>query len=737
MLRTATVTDVYRGYVDVQVGGSAQITRALPVVGGTGCLRRGDTVLLKEADGVLYAQSLCTGAVAGGAPASTTRMQHVPGVDEALCLNKIMLVHADRTCVTEYEPDDSGFNEALTAAVAGDLVWLPPGELELSSQKTVPDGVTVSGCGMESTTIKLEDSHDANIKMLSIGSNVTIEDLEIDANYTNQSSGYSYPIDAVSKTNLTVRRCRFKDGRTVFLDLDECSEILVHECEFELGSYETCIEVYNSTTKGRNFQITNNRFLDNNTVYTCGVYLDGDSLPATLDAANIKNVVVRGNTWEATGGDKEGYLVEADYVSGMVIDGNALQGAGILYAYDCCEVVVSSNCALCEDAYGVSFDTSHIYTDGIFSQWIAVCDNIIKDAGYGVLIEGPSKSGIDRNDSDDEAGAHQAWVVISGNFVEVHDPVWDIGIAVHDCSFSVISGNVVKDGWVGIELSEVQADAIWQCSVVGNVVTAGSEYSTAISIGLAHDCLVAGNYVARCGADGISVWGERNYVAGNYVIESGQEDTDGNNIEIGHSDDCVVARNAVSQGGLTVKTRDGIYVQNDCNDIILHDNTFPGGGGSRADVHDLGSGTMWGNMQSARAELTGDFTHSSTGSWVAASWDAESHDWGGLWAAGSASRLTFDTGGLIDFDAHLCFEPNATGERGIRFIVDGATVIAQKVVDARGASDDTYLDLSTQKKIDPGSYVEVEVYQDSGGNLNVQGGGSYTPAFCASAIGQP
>jgi len=118
-------------------------------------------------------------------------------------------------------------------------------------------------------------------------------------------------------------------------------------------------------------------------------------------------------------------------------------------------------------------------------------------------------------------------------------------------------------------------------------------------------------------------------------------------------------------------------------------------------------------------------------------WDGTDHDWGDLWAAGNPSRLTFDVGGLIEFDAHLCFAPDATGERGIRFIVDGATVIAQKLVDARGASDDTYLDLSTQRQIDPGSYVEVEVYQDSGGNLNVQGGGSYVPAFCGSAVGQP
>jgi hypothetical protein len=82
-LGSATVISVHEGYVDVKIGGSAQITRGLRVVGGTACLRQGDTVLLKEADGVLYAQSFCSGATGGAIGA--TEMSSVTIIQSTGC----------------------------------------------------------------------------------------------------------------------------------------------------------------------------------------------------------------------------------------------------------------------------------------------------------------------------------------------------------------------------------------------------------------------------------------------------------------------------------------------------------------------------------------------------------------------------------------------------------------------------------------------------------------------------
>ena len=56
-LKRGIVTRVHANCIDVQVGGSAKILRGLPTIGGTDSLSVGDTVLLREAGGQVYAQS--------------------------------------------------------------------------------------------------------------------------------------------------------------------------------------------------------------------------------------------------------------------------------------------------------------------------------------------------------------------------------------------------------------------------------------------------------------------------------------------------------------------------------------------------------------------------------------------------------------------------------------------------------------------------------------------------------
>lgn len=57
-LKSGIVTSVYVGFVDVQIGGSASVMRHIPVVGGTADLSPGDTVLLTEHEGKIYAHSM-------------------------------------------------------------------------------------------------------------------------------------------------------------------------------------------------------------------------------------------------------------------------------------------------------------------------------------------------------------------------------------------------------------------------------------------------------------------------------------------------------------------------------------------------------------------------------------------------------------------------------------------------------------------------------------------------------
>ncbi len=56
--KTGAVANVHASSVDVQAGGSPSLLRGIPVVGGTDDVHPGDTVLLSEHDGVIYAHSL-------------------------------------------------------------------------------------------------------------------------------------------------------------------------------------------------------------------------------------------------------------------------------------------------------------------------------------------------------------------------------------------------------------------------------------------------------------------------------------------------------------------------------------------------------------------------------------------------------------------------------------------------------------------------------------------------------
>ena len=83
----------------------------------------------------------------------------------------------------------------------------------------------------------------------------------------------------------------------------------------------------------------------------------------------------------------------------------------------------------------------------------------------------------------------------------------------------------------------------------------------------------------------------------------------------------------------------------------------------------------------------------------------------------NTSRFTAVTPGYFQANASVTFGANATGVRGIRFLINGTTVVQSPVVLPTGASA-IYLSLSKLVILTAGSYVEVQGYQNSGGALN-------------------
>ena len=113
--------------------------------------------------------------------------------------------------------------------------------------------------------------------------------------------------------------------------------------------------------------------------------------------------------------------------------------------------------------------------------------------------------------------------------------------------------------------------------------------------------------------------------------------------------------------------------------------------------------------------------------------DSESWDSGGMHSTSvNTSRLTVPSGGGGKYviGGGVNFPANATGTRWAAILLNGTTVLA-KVETPGNASIDANLNPSTVYVLNATDYVELYVYQSSGGNLNAARQASWSPEFWA------
>ena len=101
------------------------------------------------------------------------------------------------------------------------------------------------------------------------------------------------------------------------------------------------------------------------------------------------------------------------------------------------------------------------------------------------------------------------------------------------------------------------------------------------------------------------------------------------------------------------------------------------------------------------------------------------------------SRLTCRTAGVYIISATVQWEVDAVGLRGIYILHNGATVIADNqtlaVTDAATSTNQT---ISAIYSLAVNDYVELQVRQASGGSLDVQTAGNYSPEFMMAWVGR-
>jgi hypothetical protein len=97
------------------------------------------------------------------------------------------------------------------------------------------------------------------------------------------------------------------------------------------------------------------------------------------------------------------------------------------------------------------------------------------------------------------------------------------------------------------------------------------------------------------------------------------------------------------------------------------------------------------------------------------------------------SRLICKTAGKYQINANIAWALNATGVRELGLFLNGTTGIAY--VSVPGSATLSEQSISTLYDLAVNDYVEVSVYQTSGGALNVTASPNYSPEFMMGRIG--
>ncbi len=100
----------------------------------------------------------------------------------------------------------------------------------------------------------------------------------------------------------------------------------------------------------------------------------------------------------------------------------------------------------------------------------------------------------------------------------------------------------------------------------------------------------------------------------------------------------------------------------------------------------------------------------------------------------NTDRLTCKTAGMYGLIGHVTFDSNTTGNRIINIVLNGAQFIAsQSALPLSGSP--TRLSVPTRWKMEVNDYVQLIVYQNRGGSLNIIYESARSPEFEMTWLG--
>lgn len=131
----------------------------------------------------------------------------------------------------------------------------------------------------------------------------------------------------------------------------------------------------------------------------------------------------------------------------------------------------------------------------------------------------------------------------------------------------------------------------------------------------------------------------------------------------------------------------------------------------------------------ARVYNDAAITHDSSGSWKTLTFNSEHWDTDSIHSTSTnTDRLTCVTAGRYLVFGHVEFAANGTGVRSIRITKNGVRV-ASAIANNVTASFNHNMSLCTVVDMAATDYVQLDAYQNSGGNLNITRQVNWSPEF--------
>lgn len=128
---------------------------------------------------------------------------------------------------------------------------------------------------------------------------------------------------------------------------------------------------------------------------------------------------------------------------------------------------------------------------------------------------------------------------------------------------------------------------------------------------------------------------------------------------------------------------------------------------------------FWSNKPTATLYMSSAWTAATATTGLTAPWNASGTDnWSGHSSSTNNTRYTIQVAGLYMMSAALCWQGNATGVRINELFKNGAMLPGSEMyLGASGTNNVTVVNPPYFVQCAVGDYLEVNGYQNSGGNL--------------------